>query len=192
MLPPANGELVCDMWPPYFPRMKNDHRTLAELTSEDHVPEEESELYVWAKVLPNPNPLDRARRWSLLLVTPSADGRRKQVTVTVQGFVDGAKLSMSSLGNWNGKYVSMLPSAYQYNSEPLYVHHRMENAAAARQSLVLHGAEHVDVFQKQSRALQAVANYIKANFQAAENFRFIGNRIEFERPVFKCVCPHLS
>lgn len=69
-----------------------------------------------------------------------------------------------------------------------YSHHeRITGAAAARQTITLSGGDLYEVFAIQSRQIRKLANYIKTSLNTAENFRFLGNCIEFECPVFRCV-----
>ena len=91
------------MWPKLYPRLKGDMRTIGEIGYEEKVPEEEEDLHTWAKVMSNPAPLDRARRWSLVTVMPPEQGRRRVVAICVQGFVEANRLKIGALGNWDRK-----------------------------------------------------------------------------------------
>lgn len=75
----------------------------AHIKVEHRIPEDDGALYAWARLDKNPNQLGRAWSQALLLIDPSSPYVRKQVAIKVYGFAKPGRVSLATLGNWNGK-----------------------------------------------------------------------------------------
>ena len=95
----ANGKLVRDMWTEKYGVLKQDMRTLDQLSKEDKVPEAFMDLVAWAYVrrVPTGNP---HRQYALVYAgsVENDDGVLKSVAIRFQGIVAG--LDLRGLGNW--------------------------------------------------------------------------------------------
>ncbi|KAK7677677.1 hypothetical protein QCA50_019368 [Cerrena zonata] len=167
--------LIRELWPENMPYYKGQPLKVSDVNPNDLIPTKSEALYDWARVVNNPNPMDRTRSRAFILVNPSRPGVLEKVAIKVQGFVQAQGISLETLGNWNGS---------------------VETALAARQTLSLHGGPYPDIFQKQQRALRALVNHASMHVGAPTSFRVPDDRLELERPVFTrakgCKKPRLT
>ncbi|KAK7675913.1 hypothetical protein QCA50_021146 [Cerrena zonata] len=155
--------LTRELWPETMPYYAGQPLSLGDLEANALVPIGQESLYDWARVLDNPNPMDRARNKALLLINPSRPGIMERVAIKVQGFVVPKRLSLETLGNWGGS---------------------IDNAMGARQTLSLCGGPYPEVFEKQQRALQALVKHAASHVGPATSFKVSHSRLDLERPVF--------
>ncbi|KAK7681742.1 hypothetical protein QCA50_015089 [Cerrena zonata] len=155
--------LTRELWPETMPYYAGHPLRFPDVEANALVPIGQESLYDWARVLDNPNPMDRARNKALLLINPSRPGIMERVAIKVQGFVAPKGLSLETMGNWKGG---------------------IENAMGARQTLSLCGGPYPEAFQKQQRALQALVKHTALHVGYTTSFKVSHTRLDLERPVF--------